>query len=157
MLLYAHLLRLHVEDSALLKGMCNLFVYTKALIKLPSPSEQTSVVLQTPFLLNALLQISLGRNWLAPSLAVMRLHAYFTQALPPRKGLELAQLPRIAEDDAKVLRSEVDGLGTIVEHLNAKGDGRAEDVKKALDRWGRVELVDAAFKGTSATIGLKCD
>lgn len=114
-------------------------------------------MLQTPFLLNALLQISLGRNWLAPSLAVMRLHAYFTQALPPRNGLELAQLPRIGEDDAKVLRSEVDGMGTVVERLNEKGDGRAEDVKKALDRWGRVELVDAAFKGTSAARHLEFD
>jgi translocation protein SEC63 len=129
-LLYAHLLRLPLDDAP-------------ALAK-----EQEAVLLQTPTLLNALLSIALARNWLAPTLAAMRLHAFLAQALPPRRGLELAQLPRVGKDEVRVLGAGPEALGAAATKLGEKGDVRAEDVQKALERWPRLELVDAAFKGT---------
>ena len=33
--------------------------------------------------------------------------------------------------------------------LEKKGDDRVSEVKKAMEKWGRVEMVDASFKGTS--------
>ncbi|KAF5377761.1 hypothetical protein D9757_008081 [Collybiopsis confluens] len=126
-LLYAHLLRLHVDSSSLQK-------------------EQTQILLQTPVLLNALLNISLSRNWLVPTIYVMRLHGYLAQALLPRpspaKQDRLSQLPGIKAEDA--LKAE--DLLEVVEELEAKNDSRVDDVKKVVSRWGRLELVDASYK-----------
>ena len=56
----------------------------------------------------------------------MRLQAYLTQALPPA-----------AVVDNQFLRS-----------LEEKDDLSLNDVKKkVMERWGRVEIVDATFKG----------
>ncbi|KAJ3852121.1 Sec63 Brl domain-containing protein [Lentinula lateritia] len=126
-LLYAHLLRLNVEQPNLQK-------------------EQTRILLQTPVLLNALLNISISRNWLIPTIYVMRLHAYLAQALLPRaspaKQDRVSQLPGITGEDTL----KADDLAGVVDELERNGDSRAEDVKKAIARWGRLELVDAAYK-----------
>ncbi|GBE78987.1 Translocation protein [Sparassis crispa] len=127
-LLYAHLLRLPVASSSLRK-------------------EQEQVLLQTPTLLNSLLNISVSRNWLHPTLAVMRLHAYLAQALPPGQDqLKLAQLPCISADEAIQLTSRANGVKDVISTLEAKGDERVENVKKAVERWGSVEVVGASFR-----------
>jgi translocation protein SEC63 len=91
------------------------------------PTGQETVLLQTPLLLNALLNVSIARNWLFPSLFVMRLQAYLTQALPPAAAVDKNQF----------LRS-----------LEGKDDPTISDIKKTvIERWGRVEIVDAVFKG----------
>jgi translocation protein SEC63 len=111
-------------------------------------TEQRNVILQTPMLLNALLSISLARNWLTPTLAVMRLHAFLAQALAPRnfakKGLEIAQLPQIKADESS---GDVKNLTEFADTLQSKGDSRVTDVNKALSRWPRVNVVDASFRG----------
>ncbi|KAF8996806.1 Sec63 Brl domain-containing protein [Cyathus striatus] len=126
-LLYAHLLRIDVKDAGLRK-------------------DQTELLLQSPSLLNALLTVSLARNWLTPTLAIMRLHAYLAQALPPSSGnlLRYAQLPQIKSEDVEKVKLK--DIPDFVAELEKKGDSRVPEVKKALEKWGRVEIVDAAFK-----------
>ncbi|GLB33376.1 putative sec63 protein [Lyophyllum shimeji] len=127
-LLYAHLLRLPIRSSTL-------------------QSDQTEILLQTPLLLSALLNISMSRNWLAPTLSVMRLHAYLTQALlPGPERQRFAQLPGIKIDDVSTLASQATDISDVVHALEQQQDSRVVDVKKALAKWGRAEIADAAFK-----------
>ena len=108
------------------------------------PTEQAQLLLQTPKILNALLTISTSRNWLAPTLSVMRLHAYLTQALlPGKEELKFAQLPGVKLEEKQ---GEAENIGEFVEALE-KEDGRVNDIRRALQGWGRLELVDASFKG----------
>ena len=82
----------------------------------------------------------------------MRLYAFITQAiLPANSNLKqrLAQLPGIKPsevmgDDASI---NVDDVKDVAAGLEAKHDGRAVDVKKPVDKWGRIEVVDASYKG----------
>ncbi|KAG5645765.1 hypothetical protein DXG03_005302 [Asterophora parasitica] len=127
-LLYAHLLRLPIQSVSL-------------------RTEQTEILLQTPLLLTALLNIATSRNWLSSSIAVMRLHAYITQALlPGSERLRFAQLPNIKIDEVLTLAPEASDIADFVHALEEKQDGRVVDVKKAVAKWGRAEIVDAAFK-----------
>lgn len=112
-------------------------------------TEQSALLLQIPLLLNALLTISQSRNWLTPTLAIMRLHAFFTQALPPAPAPrhQLAQLPGIKLSEA----ATNDNNYTAFAHtLEEQADGRVTDVRKALSQWGRVEIVDVSFRGALA-------
>ncbi|KAG6865385.1 hypothetical protein C0991_003088 [Blastosporella zonata] len=127
-LLYAHLLRLDIQSSAL-------------------RSEQRQILLQAPLLLNALLNIATSRNWLSPSVAVMRLHAYLTQALlPGPERVRFAQLPGIKVEEATTLAPQATDLREFEQVLIEKHDTRMLDVRTALSKWGRAEIVDAAFK-----------
>ncbi|KAH0587072.1 Translocation protein sec63 [Termitomyces sp. J132] len=127
-LLYAHLLRLDIQSSILRK-------------------EQRKILLHTPLLLNALLNIATSRNWLSPSLAVMRLHAYITQAvLPGPERIRFAQLPGITLEEVSTLAPKATDLREFEQALVEKHDIRILDVKTALNKWGRVEIVDAAFR-----------
>lgn len=90
------------------------------------------------------------RNWLVPAVAAMRLHAYLTQALLPGENtLKFAQLPGIAEKEAIQLSGEVSDVAQVAESFAEKNDERASEVKKALSRWGKLDIVDASFKGTA--------
>ncbi|KAK7031359.1 J domain-containing protein [Favolaschia claudopus] len=124
-LLYAYLLRLNVS-----KGLAK---------------EQTELLLQTPLVLNAMLIISQARNWLKPTLAIMRLHAFFAQALPPAPAPThpLAQLPSIKPSEVPV---NDNNYASFTRTLQEKSDGRVTDVRKALGHWGRVEIVDVSFR-----------
>lgn len=74
----------------------------------------------------------------------MRLHAYLAQALlPGKEQLKLAQLPNIKVGE----EASVDKVEEYVGTLEQKKDGRVDDVKRALDAWGRLELVEGSFKG----------
>ncbi|KAH9928945.1 Sec63 Brl domain-containing protein [Fomitopsis serialis] len=129
-LLYAHLLRIPVKSPSLRQ-------------------EQTDVLLQTPTLLNSMLNISISRNWLQPTLAVMRLHAYLAQAISPgQDNLRLAQFPGVSPDEAATLvpPEGKDAVSGLVDALEGKSDGRVSDVKKAVQRWGRAELVGATLR-----------
>ncbi|KAF8554965.1 translocation protein sec63 [Imleria badia] len=124
-LLYAHFLRLDLGSKALER-------------------EQTALLLQTPMLLNAFLNIASARSWLAPALGVMRLHAYLVQALVPGKATPAqAQLPGF---DSTVSASEKQDLATFVRDLKESGDDRAVEAGKALENWGALEVVDMGFK-----------
>jgi translocation protein SEC63 len=83
----------------------------------------------------------------------MRLHAYLAQALTPgSEKLKFAQLPNIQGNEVKSLGGNATILEEFVLALDAKGDRRVADVKKAVQTWGRLELVDASFKGPTITI-----
>jgi translocation protein SEC63 len=78
----------------------------------------------------------------------MRLHAYLVQALlPSSERSSLAQLPGVKTDDVLALPADVEDIGDFVNHLEENHDSRAVEVKKAIQKWGRAEIVDAAFKG----------
>ncbi|THH16920.1 hypothetical protein EW146_g3795 [Bondarzewia mesenterica] len=127
-LLHAHLLRLEVKDAGLKR-------------------EQADLLLRTPGLLNALLNISMARNWFIPTMAVMQLHAYLAQAVLPASGkVKYAQLPGIGQDDIKAIPEDVEDINDYVHVLEEKSDGRLRDVKKAAERWGRLEIVEVSFK-----------
>lgn len=110
--------------------------------------EQAELLLQAPTLLNSMLNISISRNWLQSTLAVMRLHAYLTQAIQPgQENLKLAQFPGVSPDEAaSLVPTAGDPVSNLVDTLQAKSDDRVADIKKALSRWGRIELVDAKFR-----------
>jgi len=110
--------------------------------------EQKQVLLQTPLLLNALLNVCVARTWLLPTLAVMRLYSLVAQALPPTASdkLRLTQLPGIDEKDIETLTPKA-SMKDLLYMLEEKKDPRAGDVKAALQKWGRVEIVEATFRG----------
>ncbi|KAF7289535.1 J domain-containing protein [Mycena chlorophos] len=141
-LLYAYLLRLDVSKE-LVKG--EFLACTGNRSSTNSLPEQTALILQTPMLLNALLVISQARNWLTPTLAIMRIHAFLLQALPPSPAppRPLAQLPSIKLDEASPYDTNYEQYA---QALKENGDSRVADVEKALGRWGRVEIVDASFR-----------
>jgi len=96
-------------------------------------------------LLNALLTISAARSWLSPTLMVMRLQAHIVQAILPGKLVPpQAQLPGFDGDDKA---SDAKDFSSFVSHLEDKGDSRISEVRKALEGWSRLDIVDMSFKG----------
>lgn len=155
-LLYAHLLRIPVSDAALQKGAPSPAVrrVRPPHLTVPLRTEQTRILLRTPALLNALLNVSMSRNWLQPTLATMRLHGYLAQALAPAAAPAVfAQLPHVDGAEVQEIAPKAEGMEDFVAALEKRGDGRVGEVKTALKRWGRVELVDASFKGACAVWG----
>ncbi|KAM5540600.1 hypothetical protein V8D89_005631 [Ganoderma adspersum] len=128
-LLYAHFLRVPVQNATLQK-------------------EQTALLLQTPTLLSSMLNITMSRNWLLPTIAAMRLHAYITQALLPSKvDLRAAQLPGIQQSDAASLSSsESSDFSDAVSSLSDSDSSELGNAQKALEWIGQTEIVDASFK-----------
>lgn len=114
-------------------------------------SEQVQILLSLPVLLSAMLNVSVSRNWLLPTLAIMHLHAYLAQALPPVKNQRntLTQLPSIQNKDVQSL-SDTKTLTDVAEVFQLKKDERVSDIQKALERWGAPEIVNVTFKGMTS-------
>ncbi|SRR6266702_1142955 len=147
-LLYAHLLRLPIEDSTLQKRAPSLRNGYFKRHFLNYFAGQTRVLLQTPALLNALINITTARNWSQPSIAAMRLHAYLAQGiLPGSPGARWAQLPGMKRGDIRALPATSRDFADVIAHLEEQKNVLAEDARKAVQRWGRIEVVDATFKG----------
>ncbi|KAJ7580214.1 Sec63 Brl domain-containing protein [Mycena floridula] len=138
------------------RAMVLLYAY---LLRLPIPKaslrqEQSELLLQLPLLLNALLSISTAHNWLLPTLAVLRLHSYFAQALLPGNvsgfsRQRFAQLPGIKTDEVEIdgpLAPRAKDYKDFVMALEKSGDGRSIEVKKAVEKWGRLDVVYADFR-----------
>ncbi|KAI9190814.1 Sec63 Brl domain-containing protein [Polychytrium aggregatum] len=82
-LLIAYLYHIEITDAALLK-------------------QQTEVVEQVPHLLTGLLQLSVARNWLASSLAIIELGQGVIQAqMPAEPNAALLQLPHLDSEQLK--------------------------------------------------------
>ncbi|TEB29020.1 translocation protein sec63 [Coprinellus micaceus] len=128
-LIYAHLTRTEIKSARL-------------------QHEQREVLLQTPLLLNALLNVATARNWLTPTLGIMRLSSYLAQALPPNAPprVRLTQLPAVSKADLDSITPRPREMTEVLNALEEKGDARVGQVRKALEKWGRIEIVDAAFK-----------
>lgn len=79
----------------------------------------------------------------------MRLYAAFAQALPPTASdrLRLTQLPGISVEDIAAVAPKAKDMSDVLHSLEEKDDPRSKDVKKTLEKWGRVQIVEAAFKG----------
>lgn len=78
----------------------------------------------------------------------MRLYSSVAQALPPNASdrLRLTQLPSILYKDVESLPVKAN-MSDLLHSLEEKKDSRIEDVKKTLEKWGRVEIVEATFRG----------
>jgi len=122
-LLYAHLLRIHLQDPGL-------------------QAEQDALLVGTQSYLNAMLSMTLAHNWLAATLQVMHLHASLAQAVLPDTDSLLA-FPSVRKEEVKMVEG---GIAGYVKALEEKGDPRLEMVKVVADKWGSLELVDAQFK-----------
>jgi translocation protein SEC63 len=57
------------------------------------------------------------------------------------------QLPNVQDPDIDAFSPPNKNLTDIVDVLQPKNDERTENVRKALEKWGRIEIVDAVFKG----------
>lgn len=79
----------------------------------------------------------------------MRLQAYFAQALPPTtaESQRFTQLPGISHDEIHTIAPKAKDMSEFLRSLEEKDDPRVNDVKKAMKKWGHIEIVDAAFKG----------
>ena len=104
--------------------------------------------MQTPALLNALLSITTARSWSQPTIAAMRLHAYLAQGiLPGSPGARWAQLPGLKNDEICSLPVSSRDFAEIIAVLEQQKSPHASDARKAVEHWGRIEIVDVAFKG----------
>ena len=110
--------------------------------------------------MNSLLNISLARSWLSPSLATMRLNAHLTQALPLPLGtgkesecLKFAQLPGIRLEEVASFKNLRD-VEELAKALEESSDNRALEIRKAVHKWGKIELVDTSFKGDYVLINI---
>jgi len=75
----------------------------------------------------------------------VRLHAYVAQALlPGKEQFKFAQLPGVKPGEKG---EGAESIEDFVGALAGKGDGRVTFMERALESWGRLELVDASFKG----------
>ncbi|KAL5487852.1 SEC63 [Sanghuangporus weigelae] len=132
-LLYAHLLRIPIKDASLQKA-------------------QDDILIRSPSLLTSLLNIAASHNWLSPTLNAMRLHSYITQAVSPFPESQelsvLTQFPNITEDELKEVVRHLDerDVKAFIDHLEKSHDARANEVRKAAESWGRLELVEASFR-----------
>ena len=105
-------------------------------------------------ILASLLNIAMSKNWLIPTLNAMRLHAYITQAIVPSGSEDAStvftQLPNITEEEAKAV---IDKLGerdmnNFIKQLQEIHSAKTDEVNKAAESCGRLELEDATFRGT---------
>ena len=75
---------------------------------------------------------------------IMHLHAHLTQAIIPG-GDKLVQFPGM-DDPSEDLPDSLEGL---IDRLEETGDQRVEAVKKAGEKWGKLEVIDACYKGVT--------
>jgi translocation protein SEC63 len=126
--------------------------------RLTLPVELNSILAHSAVLLTSLLNVTLARNWLAPSVYVMQLHARLVQAVKPSQvpATDYLQYPSIKPDEVQALSRavkeykkgpDVDTIEAIVKKLKADEDPRASIVAKAAQRWCRLDIVEASFTG----------
>lgn len=83
----------------------------------------------------------------------MRLHAYLAQGiLPGSPGARWAQLPGMKRGDIRALPAISRDFADVIAHLEEQKNVLAEDARKTVERWGRIEIVDSRFKGMSQYI-----
>ena len=58
----------------------------------------------------------------------------------------MTQLPAVSKADLDSITPRPREMTEVLTALEEKGDGRVGQVRKAMEKWGRIEIVDAAFK-----------
>jgi translocation protein SEC63 len=78
----------------------------------------------------------------------MRLHAYLAQGiLPGSPGARWAQLPGLNNDEIRSLPTSSRDFAEVIAVLEQRKNARVVDARKTVEHWGRIEIVDVAFKG----------
>jgi len=80
----------------------------------------------------------------------MRLHAYLSQAiLPGSPGARWAQLPGLKNEEIRAFPPVSRDFMDIITVLEGQEKiALASDARKTMESWGRIEIVDARFRGT---------
>jgi len=77
----------------------------------------------------------------------MRLHAHLAQGiLPGSPGARWAQLPGLNNDEIRSLPSSSRDFAEVIAALEQRKNARVVDARKTVEHWGRIEIVDIAFK-----------
>jgi translocation protein SEC63 len=167
--LYAHLLRVPVDDSALIKGGAVPSFLLSYVLKSGCKLERNAVVLIAHQLTTGLISIALSHNWLSTYLTAVTLQKSLFQATHPMLS-PLLQLPHVTP--ALGDRATSQGVDSIDDFVQLPEEPRAtlfselseRDYKHAVDvakNWPKLELISAAFKGSdnalaSLTVVKKC-
>ena len=106
--------------------------------------EQLSVLLTTPILLNAMLNIALSHNWLKTTKNIIKLQAALVQAVPPCSS-PLQQLPGITPEQALELEIVKGVEGQKWAEKALAKDVLSPEAKAVVEVLPRLELVDAEF------------
>jgi translocation protein SEC63 len=78
----------------------------------------------------------------------MRLHAYLAQGvLPGSPGARWAQLPGLKKDEVRALPRSSRDFSDVIAVLEQQKNAFAAEARKTVETWGRVEIVDARFRG----------
>jgi hypothetical protein len=115
-------------------------------------SEQDLLVSRTPQLLSSLLAITISHNWLTPTLHVMHLQSCVTQGLLPGSD-ELLQLPSAPVNVLASLTGTSRGA-QLVDLLARKEVSILNDIRKAAQHTGRLEILDLYLKGSQTPLPL---
>jgi hypothetical protein len=80
----------------------------------------------------------------------MRLHGYFVQGiLPGSPGARWAQLPGLKNEEIRAFPTTSRDFMDVITALDGQQKSAlAADARKTLDSWGRIEVVDASFRGS---------
>lgn len=111
-------------------------------------SEQDLLLSRTPQLLSSLLAITVSHNWLTPTLHVMHLHSCIIQGLLPGSN-ELLQLPSAPVDVITNLTGTSPGA-QLVDLLETEEAPTLNDIRKAAQHAGKLEILDLYLKGSQA-------
>lgn len=78
----------------------------------------------------------------------MHLHAYLAQALLPGEDV-LLQFPRVDQEEARAVGKLGGGVKELIQSLEEKNasQDQVHAVQKAAERWGKLDIIDAQFKG----------
>lgn len=79
----------------------------------------------------------------------MRLQARLAQALPldASHRLRVLQLPGVKKEDVEKLSPQITDITDFIGQLGHKSDTRVVEMEKTVQKWCRIEIVDAAFRG----------
>ncbi|GAA5882212.1 hypothetical protein JCM16303_002283 [Sporobolomyces ruberrimus] len=141
MFIAAHMLRLPVKDSRILREK-----HLTASIALP--------------LCSGLASIALAHNWLSTYISIMHLQQFLLQAVHPSSS-QLLQLPHVSPE--LVAEAQKQGVSTVKEFgtlpvgdvqklLNAYPEGEKKEIMEVAKHWPVVDFVDAKFQVTGEKI-----
>ncbi|GAA5944433.1 protein-transporting protein SEC63, partial [Sporobolomyces koalae] len=137
----AHMLRLPIKDSKLLKEK-----HATASIALP--------------LCSGLASIALAHNWLSTYISIMHLQQFLLQAVHPSSS-QLLQLPHVSPE--LVAQAQAQGVATVKEFgrlaneevhklMDGYSEGDKKEVVEVAKHWPVVDFVDAKFQVTGEKI-----
>lgn len=155
-LIAAHMLRIPINDKALLKGtLSNSRRSTKSLIQAHPLTEKHATVSIALPLTTGLTSVALAYNWLSTTITILHLQQFLLQAVHPASS-PLLQLPHVGPDvvDAATklgVESVTDfgrlGAGEVEKIMQGTREDEMRAAYEVAKHWPVVEIVSAKFQG----------